>query len=221
MRGVLSWVIPGRKQVKVVMLPTEKVEKSRKEREKRRLKAAKHRNAKAESTDSLYKNKFIAWDGEGPQDAGYALFGNSEGDEICHPYLSTAECFDLLFAAAAKYQGAIHIWFGGNYDVSMILKDVGIRVHRALKKSNRAVWGEYEIEHIPHKWMQVKWGSLKIKIFDIHSFFGTSYIKALIDFKVGDISDMEVITSGKRNRSEFVWAEIDEIRTYFRTELRA
>jgi len=201
-------------------MPTAHVEKARKERELRRLYNAKYRNAKVSSTDSPYKNQFIAWDGEGPQDAGYALFGNSEGDEICHPFLSTRECLDLLFEAAAKYPGAIHIWFGGNYDVSMILKDIGIRAHRALKNTNRTVWGEYEIKHIPHKWFEVKWGNLKIKVFDIHSFFGTSYINALIDFKVGDIDEMEVITSGKRNRSEFVWAEIDEIRAYFRTELR-
>jgi hypothetical protein len=219
MTGALQWVIPGRGSVKVVALPTELVEKQRAKRERDRLYSARSRNAPKPKANQ-FKGTFIAWDGEGPQDAGYALFGNSEGDELCSPYLPTVRCLELLLEAAEKYPGAIHIWFGGNYDVSMILKDCGERVHRVLKHANTAIWKHYKLKHIPHKWFEVEKGGVNIKIYDIHSFFGCSYIKALEKFHIGELDDMEIIVAGKRGRAEFLYSEIDEIRTYWRTELR-
>jgi DNA polymerase type B, organellar and viral len=163
---------------------------------------------------------FIGWDGEGPRDAGYALFGSSDGDEICHPYLGTAECLDLILSREALVPDAIHVWFGSNYDVSMILKDIGWRGYSALKHWNRTVWKDYEIEHIPGKWLQIKAHGLTAKIFDIHSFFGSSYVKALTDMHCGTESERASMAADKARRSEFVWADIDSIRTYWRAELR-
>src|ERR1700734_145827 len=79
------------------------------------------------SHHKLDDSPFIFWDGEGPRDAGYALFGNSEGDEICHPFLSTRECLELILQRGTESPGAIHVWFGGNYDVSMMLHNLSQR----------------------------------------------------------------------------------------------
>src|SRR5215831_10790335 len=162
---------------------------------------------------------FVFWDGEGPQDAGYALFGNSMGDEICHPFLSTLECFRLLEEREIKEPRAIHIWFGSNYDVSMILADLSKRHLNALKVYGKTVWREYEIEHIPRKWLKIRHGGLSITLYDIYSFFTRSYVAALLDFGIGSNEEILAIQAGKGQRENFLWADIAEIRDYFRKEV--
>ena len=98
--------------------------------------------------------KFIVWDGEGPQDTGYSLLGNSEGEEICYPHLRTRDCLDLLLDSAARHPNTIHIGFGFNYDVSCILWELPWRCLLMLRKFTRTRWREYEIEHIPRKWFR-------------------------------------------------------------------
>lgn len=127
---------------------------------------------------------FCFWDGEGPRDAGYALFGSSMGDEICHPHLSTIECLELLLNRATESQ-AIHVWYGGNYDVSMILHDIGFRHFARLKKNKFTIWRGYRIEYVPRKWMAVSNGKVKIKIYDVVSFFAGKYTTALENMGIG------------------------------------
>jgi DNA polymerase type B, organellar and viral len=164
--------------------------------------------------------EFIGWDGEGPKDAGYALFGNSSGDEICHPFLSTRECLDLVLYREQCNPDSIHVWYGSNYDVSMILKDVSWKQFSALKHWNRTVWHEYELQHIPGKWFEVKAFGVTAKLFDICSFFGGTYVSALEAMKIGTPEEIEILVREKARRSEFVYAEIDEIRRYWQLELR-
>jgi hypothetical protein len=210
-----------RGNVKTIVLPTEYAERARRRFERESIRKARSKyGIQKFDPDNPYANKFIAWDGEGPKDAGYALFGNSEGDEICDPFLSTLDCFQLLLEAATKYNGAIHIWFGANYDVSNILKDLSIRCLVALHNNNKCIWGEYQIKHIPHKWFEVKHGSRRIILYDIHSFFGCSYTDALDEFGMGSFGEMGEIRSGKAKREDFLWEDIDYIKSYFRAELR-
>lgn len=163
---------------------------------------------------------FVAWDGEGPRDAGYALFGSSEGDEICHPYLHTEECLNLILDRERECPDAIHIWFGSNYDVSMILRDCSWSHLAALKYWTKTVWHGYAIEHIPHKWLSISKDGIRAKLYDIASFFGGSYVKALQDMRIGSDSEIAHLTSEKARRAEFLYAEIAEIREYWRLELR-
>src|SRR5215831_1477014 len=53
---------------------------------------------------------FLFWDGEGPA--------------ICHPFLGTEECLELLMQSAEANPDAINVAFGFNYDVSMILREL-------------------------------------------------------------------------------------------------
>lgn len=130
---------------------------------------------------------FIVWDGEGPQDTRYSLFGNSEGMEICYPTLSTIDCLNLILEAGEQYPAAyaVHVGFGFDYDVSNIIKDLPWRQITALKKYNRTVWNGYEIEHIPHKWFAVKRGKVKVKIFDVYLFFMSRLVDALEKWEIG------------------------------------
>lgn len=168
----------------------------------------------------LMDGEFIFWDGESPQDSGYSLFGCSKHPEraLCHPYLSTQECLDHLMEIKAEYPTAIHISFGFNLDVSYILKDIPRRAFTQLHAMSRCVWGEWEIWHIPHKWFKVRHGHLEIQVFDIRGFFPGGYVGALLDFNIGTPPQRAELAAGKASRSEFVWANIEEIKKYWALE---
>lgn len=182
-----------------------------------------HHNPELEAIlrDTLWMNKpFNMWDGEGPRDAGYALFGNSFGDEICHPYLGTVECLSLILDCKLAHPDAIHFGFGFNYDVSMILRELSHRSLRMLTYYTGTIWKGWEIEHIPHKWFRVKRGNTACKIYDVRSFFAGNYQSALVDFGIGTSEEIAEIKTGKGNRASFLWSEIEEIRQYYRLELK-
>jgi hypothetical protein len=163
---------------------------------------------------------FLAWDGEGPRDAGYALFGNSEGMEICHPFLGTKECLELILDTESKYSDAIHIGFGFNYDVSNILRELSFRHLSALKHWTETEYQGFQLQHIPGKWFQVKYGNTVARIFDIRSFFGTNYVGSLLALDIGTPAEIATLTSEKARRSEFLYSEIEDIRDYYHLELR-
>ena len=164
---------------------------------------------------------FIFWDGEGPQDTAYSLFGNSAGYSICYPSLRSDDCINLMLECASEHPDAIHISFGFNYDVSMILKDMPKRAHRALVAWGKCRWGDLVIQHIPHKWFKVVNVATKqvCKIFDIRSFFDGTYVQALLDFHIGTPEQIAFLTTEKARRSKFLWSEIQEIRKYWLVEL--
>lgn len=164
--------------------------------------------------------RFVGWDGEGPRDAGYALFGNSDGDEICQPRLSTAQCLNLLIEHKRQNRDTIDVWFGGDYDVSMILGDLPRRCMAALHAYGKTTWKDWQLEHIPHKWFKVTHGAITVTVFDIHSFFDSGYYDALVSWEIGTPEDRAAIKKGKEGRADFIWIDIDSIRDYFRLELR-
>lgn len=207
-------------------MPSIDAETARLRRERVTLKQAryKHRHpdrvkAKDKRRDRRHKT-FIFWDGEGPRDAGYALFGNSAGFEICHPFLGTLECLELIMETEIKYPDAIHIGFGFNYDVSMMLKDVPHKQLNALRWWNKTVWEDWEIEHIPFKWLKVRRGKIEAKIYDILSFFSGNYVSSLVKFNVGSKAEIAAIMDGKAGRKDFLWKDIQEIRQYWLLELK-
>jgi hypothetical protein len=119
-----------------------------------------------------------------------------------------------------EHPDAIHISFGFNLDVSYILKDLPHRCLTRLHWWGKTVWGDWEIEHIPHKWFTVKRGQVKARIYDVHTFFPGNYVSALVKFNVGSKEDLSIITSGKAQRPDFMWADIEEIREYWRIECK-
>ena len=223
--------------VRFVTVPASIVNKHRAETQRQKLASARFRythdgyhtrenfpnrgKSKYQRTnDALLNKDFIMWDGEGPRDAGYALFGNSEGYEICHPFLSTLECFDLMFSTEMDFPDAIHVGFGFNYDVSNIIKDIPRRYQSVLHTNTRCIWEDWEISHVPHKWFSVKRGKVDCTIYDIHSFFAGSYVNALLQFGIGTGDQINRLVVEKLRRSEFLWDEIDDIRQYWQLELK-
>jgi hypothetical protein len=179
---------------------------------------------------------FIAWDGEGWTDDNmehhYMLFGSSTGDYIEAPHLSSIECIELLLRVASENPKTIHVIFGGGYDATHILRDLPLDLTAGLKDGNKIAWevpamfgqrrNRITIEYIPHKWLTLRgydWENRRwsyVKIYDIMTFFQSSFINALESRKL-EIPD--VIKSGKASRSDFTYDDMDEIITYWRMEL--
>lgn len=221
--GVTSWDIPAddkEKEPDLIMIPAHIAEKAEAYYARQRLKEARRAPRNHHGSKPVNRDKpFLGWDGEGPRDAGYALFGNSEGMEICYPFLKTKDCLELILDTESKYPDAIHIGFGFNYDVSNILRELPVRHLSALKHWAETEYKGYQLQHIPNKWFQVKYGNTVARIFDIRSFFGTNYVGALLALGIGSDDEIAHLTSEKARRSEFLWSEIQDIREYYHLEL--
>jgi hypothetical protein len=165
--------------------------------------------------------RFVAWDGEAPKDTGYSLFGSSDGHELCHPRLGTVECLDLLLQAASEDKYVINVWFGGRYDWDEILRqEVPFTYLNRLKHSGVVHWKGYRLAEIPGKIYRISKDGTSTTLYEINSWFHKRYVEALRDYGVGTPEELDFMDSEKNRRSEFLWEEIDEIRRYYRTELK-
>jgi hypothetical protein len=170
--------------------------------------------------------RFIAWDGEGvtPKDSkqqNYVLFGNSTGAFIAADSLTTQECFDIMHDARVENPNAIHVGFAFMYDVEMILRDVPHQMMWILHKYGVVKWNGYRIELRKKKWLIVTRMSDKvsIKIWDIFTFFGTSFVVAVKEY-VGDSEDLEFVKAGKMLRNDFSMDTFHEtILPYWQKEI--
>ena len=165
--------------------------------------------------------RFVGWDGEAPKDTGYSLFGSSDGHLICSPGLGTRECLDLLLRAKREDQNTIFIWFGGRYDWDEIVrKDLGPTHLARLKFNGHTFWKGYKLTEVPGKYYTVSDFETKVKIFEISGWFHCPYAIALQKYQIGTSEEIARIVSGKEDRPEFMWSEIDEINEYMQLELK-
>lgn len=184
-----------------------------------------HRGYTARNPEHL---EFVAWDGEGitPPDQtrqNFVLFGNSKGRYVKARKLTSKACLDLIIATERRYPKAIHVGFAFSYDVEMILGDLDIKYLTILRKQGYVHWRGFRIEYKRGKWFQVgkRVGDEKIscRIWDVFSFFSTSFIVAIQEY-LGDIPDVQQLTSGKAGRSHFTYDELDDVIVpYWRLEL--
>ena len=163
---------------------------------------------------------FIFWDGEATKDAGYCLFGASTGHQIKYPNLSTWDCLNLILQVESENPTAIHVGFAFGYDVNNIIKDLSFNALVLLYRLGHCRWRGFRIEYIPRKWFVVSRNGIRAKIFDSFLFFNSKFGIALRKYKIGTENDLQRIESGKEERPNFVWADIDSIEEYWKTELR-
>lgn len=174
--------------------------------------------------------EFIAWDGEGITPEGqhrqnFVLFGNSKG-YMCKSAqrLSTRECLDVILQTERDFPRAIHVGFAFGYDTEMILSELSLRHMQILRNRGHVRWEGYRIEYRKGKWLQItlktKTESVSARIWDVWSFFSTSFIVAVKEY-LGDVEEMQRIESGKGTRAQFTYADMDEhIIPYWKTELQ-
>jgi len=186
------------------------------------------------------RQTFIAWDGEGvnlngtgrPQD--YVLFGSSVGHINNKDGLSAFDCLDHIIETGIANPHAIHVGFAFTYDANMIVRSLSptslARLHRngyvRIKRSSGEV---YTITFARGKYFRVsKYGAnydqkqnphakTTVQIFDIFSFFMSSFIKAYEEM-VGPVP--EVIRVGKAGRKTFAIEDFDEIEKYWFVEIQ-
>lgn len=170
--------------------------------------------------DRAATKPFVMWDAEGTNTTATPfLFGSSDGDRIAHPDINSAEMLDLILAREQIEPDVIHFGYGFEYDINMMLRDLPLKLLMCLKNTSHVKWEGYELHHIPRKWFQIKRDKTIAKIFDVVSFFGCGYIKALEEHKVGTDEQRRVIREGKEDRRTFTYADISYIEPYWRTEL--
>lgn len=189
------------------------------ERYNRRL----ERKRDARQTVAMAKD-FIAWDGEGWTDTDgehrYMYFANSLGLYVEYPLLSTQECINLIMDSAQKAPGAIHVIYGGGYDVTKILHDMPTRWRRNLRELGSVSWEGYKFEYVPHKWFTISGyhneRRTKITIYDVMTFFQTSFIQAL---QSRQIEVPNIVVTGKASRNDFTPDDLPMIKHYTGQEL--
>lgn len=182
------------------------------------------------------EREFIFWDGEGARSAlrpgrqNYVLFGNSEGEYISDVELHTQQMLAFIIEQGRKYPHAFHVGFAFDYDVNMILRNMTPSQFLTLRKKGSVLYGDYRIEHIPHKWFQVSWygpsypenrrDRVTVKIADMFGFFQCSFLKAIKLYLKDDpiLNAIAIIERGKAERNNFTYDQIDFIKDYWTTE---
>jgi DNA polymerase type B, organellar and viral len=128
---------------------------------------------------------------------------------------------NLILEVGKSHPKSIHVSFSFGYDVNMILKDLSERALYVLHEKGTVYWRDYHIEHVPRKWITIRrTGWPQVKIFDVFLFFNCKFGIALRKYKVGTNSDLDRIDTGKEERPNFTWSNIDEIELYWETELK-
>lgn len=190
------------------------------------------------SRDNWFKGRpFIGWDGEGYNAYAvgsdgeieiqhrYMLFGASTGACITSLSLATTDCLELMLRVERENPDAYHVGFAFEYDVNMILKDLPWRTLAILKDCNHCRWVDpktgrkYRVEHVPGKWFRVSCDGVSATIYNCFGFFHSSYMSALKKYAVGDESKLEHIASGKADRGNFTYADIETVKAYWLAEI--
>lgn len=181
-------------------------------------------NARAIAREEKFRSlEFVAWDGEGSEvDDGepqpYMLFGNSDGISIQREELRTEEC---LAAICQGDPNVINFSFAFTYDANQILWELPKNKMYALTQGRRVVWNDFVIEWAAGKWFRVRrnWkGEKWIKIYDSFHFFNESLVKVLKKYNIGTKAEREYLEKMKEARPQFSWAEIEEVKKYWKLE---
>lgn len=188
---------------------------------------------------SLEDKPFIAWDGEGAQEAHnpnspqrYVLLGCSTGERITGESLSTSACLAFIIAVGRRNPNATHIGFAFDYDTNMILRGLSARQLRILRDNGSVLVINYRIEHVPNKWLQIteygptyktnKYDKFTVRIQDIFGFFQCSFLKAIKSYIPTHslMAQLAVIESGKADRNTFTYEKIEYITQYWEVEIQ-
>lgn len=178
---------------------------------------------KTAKNPSVKNREFIAWDGEGYTDSTgehhYMLFGCSTGEYISGESLGAVECFDLLLTVAARRK-ANHVIFAGGYDLVMMIHKWPTQVVQRILRSQPTWYQGYRVEYFKGKFLRVSNGKTSITLYDVFTFFSTSFVKACREY-LGDNPDFDRIEQTKLRRDVFVASDLEtEILPYMQQELK-
>lgn len=167
---------------------------------------------------------FVAVDGESVTlpdgEHRYVMIGTSLGASITKSEgLTTTDCLNFLFQVKEwAPPKSVMVGFAFNYDINMILKDVGKARLIELWKDGSCQWGRWEFHWIPSKMFRIKRGRKSVTVADTFGFFQCSFAKALEGWGVEAPDQLDEM---KAARSDFTDEDIPAMLTYCLSECDA
>lgn len=231
---------PGVKSTPLEQFPARvtAAESSKKYREAKGRESLREREREQRITANSVR-RFIAWDGEGVNTKGpgkpqsYVLFGNSLGSKVLRRDGSTLnfiDCAELILSTGSSYPNDWNIGFAFDYDVNQIVRTLPYGCLEHLNKRGQVKYGDYWIRWRKGKSFTIsriaKSSSTQrttVTIYDIFSFFGCSFVKALSGMLSESSSQnehIEFVARGKDRRKDFTLDELDtEVIPYWSAEI--
>jgi hypothetical protein len=193
----------------------------------------------------------VSIDGEGYNDANgvhhydlLAAVGDSWQEYISDPIeLKPDQIFEFLMSLPDKHGAALYFIYGGSYDATMWLYQLGDRSLKRMHKYGHcsSPSGQYFLKYIPRRefiirdklslrFKLIKRGKhigkyrriwdRQIHIYDVIGFFQMSFVKALSDWKITDQETIDRIANMKAQRGTFSEVEKQRILEYCLEECR-
>lgn len=195
--------------------------------------------------------KFVAWDGEGITVRDdrclyhkalvgspctckhlYTLLANSEGASLHNDAgIPTRDALRLLVEEGRKHRNAIHVIFGGSYDVNMILGDLSKDQLTELWRTGTVHLDEYVVKYSPRKRFQVlrhpesHWFQdgkplydASIMVWDVFGFIQGSFVAGIREW-LGEVDELQTIERMKEGRADFKAEDAAEVARYNSLEL--
>lgn len=173
------------------------------------------------------RGQFVAWDGEGVTDGRtkrhrYVMLMNSiqQHTTINPQGIPTRDALETLCAVGEANRRAIHVVFGGSYDVNMILSDCSFEQVQAIWSGQ---WtpichGKYIVNYRPRKCFSVRRrigsaGHSSIVLWDVFGFFQSTFVDAVMKY-IGSSKELDTIRERKLQRSTFNIRNIKQIVSY-------
>jgi hypothetical protein len=184
------------------------------------------------------RGEFIAWDGEGVTDARtkrhrYVMLMNSvEQSTIVNlGGIPTRDALDALCTVGEANPRAIHVVFGGSYDVNMILGDC---TYEQVQNVWSGAWtkvcgGRYSVCYRARKSFSIRRTFQKteragkgssIVLWDVFGFFQSTFVDAMVKY-LGETDTLATIRERKAQRATFRVKDIENIKSYCAMECRA
>ena len=110
---------------------------------------------------------------------------------------------DWLRFLATLPKKQIHVAYFFDYDVTMMLRDVGMDHLKRLVDGYPINVGDYEVKYRPRKEFVVKTRNTVTTINDVGTFFQSRFLTALQRWKVGTPEQWDIIVKGKEDRAVF------------------
>src|SRR6266705_3128766 len=148
----------------------------------------------------------------------------------------------FIIQIGRRYSDAYHVGFAFDYDSNMIVRMLPPAKIRLLRKNGSVLVGNFRIEHVQAKWLQVtqygpkyktnKNDKYTVRIADMFGFFQCSFVKALKsnipdhpllapdETTVPFRTKLEQIEAGKTERNSFTYERIGYIESYWKTEVQ-
>lgn len=157
----------------------------------------------------------------------YALLMNSRSGStplISAKGLDTLTCFEYLLDESAQCEkDAIHVVYGGSYDVNMMCMDFSYEEIRALHDGYTVVWRKkYHVTYHARKMFALKCGKRSILLWDVLGFFQGRFTAALQSYLGEDYELLPLIEQGKAVRGTFTDEQLRNfVVQYTRAEVTA